>query len=151
MKPLVSLFLKSGANFDQKFPKNYVRPMKLFMLENIPFITMSDGFYFMEALFTKECINDFRKNCSHIKFSRLRTKVLYVQKWSFEMRHCNTRKEYNSVKNLQVFLVVEQFKVISHEAPSERQIRGSALIYKSDEIKTHLENHRDKFIRNLFE
>ena len=47
IRPLVSLFLKTGANFEEKFPKQYVRPMKLFMLENVPFITLSDGFFFI--------------------------------------------------------------------------------------------------------
>ena len=151
LKPLVSLFLKTGANFDEKFPKNYARPMKLFMQENIPSISVSDRFYNMEAVFTKECINDFRKNFSHLKFSHLRSRILYVQKWSFQLRHCNSRTEYQSWKNLQVFLVVEQFKVISHEMPSERQMKNSASLYKNEEIRSWIGNHRDKFIRNLLE
>lgn len=151
IRPLVSLFLKTGANFEEKFPKQYVRPMKLFMLENVPFITLSDGFYYIEAHFTKECINDFRKNYSHLKFNKLRARILFVQKWSLELRHCNSRKEYNSHRNLQVFLVVEQFRAISHEVINDRQMKSNQKLYCEPGIKTFLENHRDKFVRKLFE
>ena len=86
LRPIVDLFLRTGANFDEKFPTPYKRPMRLIMQENIPLILLSDGFNYIEALFTKAAINDFRKNFSHLKFSNLRDKIIYVKKWSLMLR-----------------------------------------------------------------
>ena len=52
--------------------------MRVFIIELIPQILISDGFNFIEAIFTKESINEFRKNYSHVKFSNLRDKVIYL-------------------------------------------------------------------------
>ena len=74
-----------------------------------------------------------------------------MQKWSLELRHVNSRKEYNSHKNLQVFLVVEQFRAISHEQANERQMKTNKLLHEESGVKTYLESQRDKFVRRLFE
>jgi len=91
LRPIVDLFLRSSADWE-KFPVQFKRPMRLIMSENIPMVCLGDGFFFMEALFTKEAINDFRKNFSHLKFSNLRDKILYVQRWSLHMRQRDSNK-----------------------------------------------------------
>jgi hypothetical protein len=58
------------------------KPMRVYVQDNIPYVWLSDGYNFMEALFTKEAINEFRKHNSTLKFSSLREKILYVNKWS---------------------------------------------------------------------
>jgi len=92
LQPIVDLFLRTGANFEEKFPSQFKRPMRLIMNENIPMVTLSDGFFYVEALFTKESINDFRKNYSHLKFSNLRDKILYVKKWSLHLKQRDSAK-----------------------------------------------------------
>jgi len=106
LRPIVDLFLKSSADFN-KFPTQYKRPMRLIMSENIPLVCLGDGFFFMEAFFTKEAINDFRKNFSHLKLSNLRDKFLYVQRWSLHVRQRDSNREYCTYNNLTVILCVE--------------------------------------------
>ena len=122
IKPVVELFLSTGANFKDKFPSQFKRPMRLIMTENIPMICLGDGFTFIEAHFTKEAINDFRKNFSHMRFSSLRDRIIYVQRWSLHLRQRDSNKHLCAYNNLTVCLFVEQFKPITHEIPASRQI-----------------------------
>lgn len=77
------------------------------MSENIPSIVMNDGFTIIDALFSKDAINDFRKNWSHLKFSHLRDKIIYVQKWSLQLRQRDSAKQHLTYNNLTVFLSIE--------------------------------------------
>lgn len=104
LKNLVQLYMKTGTNWEEGFPAHFKKPMRLFIHENIPVIQMCDGFHFMEAVFTQDCINDFRKNYSHLKFSDLRDKVLYAMKWSLQIRVRDSSKVFNSYENLSVYI-----------------------------------------------
>jgi len=121
LKPVVDLFLRSGASFDDKFPSQYKRPMRLIVNETIPSVTVCDGFFFLEAIFSKESISDFRKNWSHLRFGHLRDKIIYVQKWSLILRQRESSKHRCSYNNLAVVFCIDQFKPIVHELPSLRQ------------------------------
>ena len=76
--PVINLFLATGGNYDEKFPTQFKRPMRLTVSENIPSVRVCDGYHWIDALFTKESMKDFRKNWSHLKFSNLRDKLIYV-------------------------------------------------------------------------
>ena len=89
--------------------------MRLFIIEIIPSILVSDGHNFIEAVFTKESINEFRKNHSHVKFSSLRDKVIYVSKWRLQIENVDSRKVFNSCSNLSIKIIVEAFKPIMYE------------------------------------
>ena len=125
--------------------------MRLIMTENIPSVWLSDGFFFIEALFTKEAISEFRKNFSHLKFSHLRDKIVYVQRWSLQLRQRDSAKHYQTYNNLTVLLCVEQFKLISHEVPSTRQIHAAQNLHMEEEIRTMLDNLRHAFISTIIE
>ena len=115
-------------------PPSLRKGMKLFIIEMIPQILVSDGFNFIEAVFTKETINEFRKNFSHVKFSNLRDKVIYVQNWSLQVDHVDSRQSYNSYNNLTIKIVVEQFKPILHENLSNRTTHGALSIFRDKDI-----------------
>lgn len=94
LKPLVTCFL--DLNFDNEaFPLPLKKSIRLAVKENIPLVMVSDGFHNMEAVFTKEAVNEFRKNYQ-IKFSSLREKVILVTKWSLKVQSSDSRKEYFS-------------------------------------------------------
>ena len=38
LRQVVDLFLRTGANFEEKFPTQFKRPMRLIMQENIPMV-----------------------------------------------------------------------------------------------------------------
>ena len=120
LKPIVDLFLRTGGNFEERFPSQFKRPMRLIMNETIPAVQVMDGFYFVDALLTKEAIQFFRKNFSHLKFSHLRDKIIYVQKWSLHLRQRDSSKHLCAQNNLSVIFCIEQFKPISTEVPSSR-------------------------------
>lgn len=77
-------------------PETFNKNFKVFITEIIPQIHVSDGHNFIEAVFSKESINEFRKYFSHVKFSNLRDKVIQIGKWSLQVDHVNSKKTYNS-------------------------------------------------------
>lgn len=52
----------------------------------IPMVQLSDGFTFIEAVFTKEAVNSFRKNYSHLRLSNMRDRLLKITKWSLQLK-----------------------------------------------------------------
>ena len=104
------------------------------MHEIVPMVQLSDGFTYIDAQFTKDCINDFRKNYSHLRFHSLKHKILYIQKWSLHLIARDSRKSLNTFQNLQVFAVIDQFRVITYEIPSNAQIAKSIRLFKKEEI-----------------
>ena len=151
IRPIVELFLNTGANFKDKFPSEYKRPMRLIMSENIPMVCLGDGFTFVEAHFTKEAINEFRKNFSHMRFSSLRDKILYVQRWSLHLRQRDGNKHLCAYNNLAVMIFVEQFKPITHAIPSARQLAVARNLFELPEVRTILDSVRHGFISNLID
>jgi hypothetical protein len=90
LKPAVAAYLNSGCNFNE-VSSHLKKQMRLFVQEDIPTIMLSDGKHFIESHFTKDAINDFRKNYSNIKFSNLREKILVVTKWRLITRYEDSR------------------------------------------------------------
>jgi Telomere-binding protein beta subunit (TEBP beta) len=95
--------------------------MRVYVHEIIPHIWLSDGYHFIEGHFTKDAINDFRKNYN-IKFSNLREKILIVTKWRLVMKYEDSRQSYTSYQNLSVHLVVENFRPLMYEKVAPRQV-----------------------------
>ena len=48
---LMEVFLQTGANFEEKFPSQFKKPMRVIMNENIPMIFLSDGYLTMDAYY----------------------------------------------------------------------------------------------------
>ena len=79
----MTLFVNYGCNFEENFPQNYKKPLTLYFHEVIPMVQLGDGFNFIEAIFTKEAVNSFRKNYSHLRISSMKDRLLKLNKWSF--------------------------------------------------------------------
>ena len=97
-------------------PASLRKNMRLIIIEMIPTVLVSDGHNFIEAIITKEAINDLRKYHSHVKFSNLRDKIIQVNKWSLQVDCVDSRQVFNSYQNLTIRLVIEQFKPQMHES-----------------------------------
>jgi hypothetical protein len=82
LKPLISVYIKSGCDFENHFPQNFKKPLNLYFHELIPMVQLGDGFHFIEAVFLKEAVNSFRKNYSHLKMSAMTNRLLKLTKWS---------------------------------------------------------------------
>jgi hypothetical protein len=119
LKPTVAAFLNNGCNFNE-VPIPLKKPLKLCISEYIPYVFLSDGYHYIEGHFTKEAINEFRKNFSTMKFSNMSEKVLIISRWRLVMKSEDSRTSYTSYQNLSVQLVVESFRPLVYEKPALR-------------------------------
>lgn len=107
---LVSLFLKNGGNFEDNFPETFKKSVPMYFHEMVPMVQLGDGFHFIEAVFTKEAVNSFRKNYAHLKLSEMRDRRLLLTKWAFQLRQRPSTSCFNSYLNLAVYLIVYDFR-----------------------------------------
>jgi len=70
--------------------------MRVGVLESLVFFWINDGFNFIESVFTKEAVNEFRKTYPHLKFSDLKDKLLLLTKWSLRAKEADSRKNFVS-------------------------------------------------------
>ena len=104
--------------------------------EIIPNIYLSDGYNFIEGFFTKDALKEFRSLYSHVKFSSLRDKIIYVNRWTLEMRQAPSNEFYTSYQNFTINFIVESFRPILHERPAGRNLTKIEPIFNVDEIST---------------
>jgi len=128
-----------------QLPMSLKKQLRVFIVELIPNILISDGHNFLEAVFTKESINDFRKNFSHVKFSSLRDKVIIVSKWTLQIETVDSKQVYNSFNNFSIKVVVEQFKPVMHETLNSRITHGAVSIFRDNDIQTLIKSYRHWF------
>ena len=105
IKLLLTLFTNNGAQWDE-FPEQFKKPLNLYFHDMVPAPIVGDGFYLIEAVFTKEAVNSFRKNHSHLSLTAMQGKVMRLLKWRFELRFRNRESCFNSYNNLAVYLVI---------------------------------------------
>lgn len=119
-QPLLEAYLSSNCNFNELPPGIKKQGMRVYIHDNIPSTWLGDGFNFIEAHFTKEAINEFRKNHNTMKFSYLKDKMLILQKWHLRTSYEDSTRKYTSFQNLSVQIVVESFRPLPYERPQPR-------------------------------
>jgi hypothetical protein len=72
------------------------KPIKVAVHDMIPYLWLSDGTWFLDSQFTKEAINEFRKNHTTHKFSGLKDKVLLISKWHLIIKQVDSKSYYTS-------------------------------------------------------
>ena len=106
------MLLPSNASTQyQSIPKG-IADSKLYLsiIEILPHILVSDGHETIEAIFTKESINDLRRSHGSLGLSKLRDKVIYVTQWSLQVDYVDSERYYVSHQNVTIRLVIEQFR-----------------------------------------
>ena len=129
----------------------FKKPIRLYLHETIPEVHLSDGYNFIEAQFTKESINDFRKNFSHLRFSALKAKMLMVSKWHLKFQYRNSKECFNSFQNISVIFVVEHFKPLSHINPDDKQAKSAKSLFSTQDIRVLIKNMRQDYIGSLLD
>ena len=81
----------------------------LCIVEILPSIVVSDGYSTIEAIFTKESINEFRRSHGAMSFSKLRDRIILVNQWSLQVDAVDSMRYFHSCHNMTVRLVIEQF------------------------------------------
>jgi Shelterin complex subunit, TPP1/ACD len=95
LKPALAAYLNSGCDFSE-VPAEQKRPIRVYVHENIPKVWLSDGHQYLEARFTKDAMNDFRKNHSTTKFSGLKDKMMLLSRWRLAMSYEDSRLSQTS-------------------------------------------------------
>jgi len=121
------------------------------MHENIPYVHLCDGFHFLDAMFTEECIRDFRKNSSHLKFHQLKNKLIILTTWRIVLNPCLSTKEYASYMNLRPVIVVEKFRPATHISAKDSQMSKAISLFKDASMRTYVESFRASFCSQLLE
>lgn len=145
LKPTVEAFLNSGCDFNE-VPMALKKQMRVYVHDNIPHIWLSDGYHFVEAHFTKEAINDFRKNYSNVKFNNLREKMLAISRWRLVAKYEDSRSSLTSYMNVSVHLVVENFRPLVYEKPAVRQINDTKCLFRDSDIQSIIRAKRQETI-----
>lgn len=80
---------------------------------------MSDDQHYMEAVFTREAYNDFKKLHAGQKLCKLKDKMILIKRWGLVAKEVDSEEVYTSYMNVKVQLVIEQFQPLLHENLSQ--------------------------------
>lgn len=127
--------MQGGDNKRSGLPQSLTKAkMHLAIIEIIPHILVSDGHNYIEAIFTKDAINDLRRSYGHIGLSKLRDKVILVTQCSLQVDSVDSSRNYNSFCNLTIRLVIEQFQPKMTESAPQKVLHQAKSIFKVQAI-----------------
>lgn len=72
------------------------------MFEFLPEVWVSDDQYYMEAVFTREAYNDFKKLHAGQKLLKLKDKMILVKRWGLVAKEVDSEEVYTSYMNVKV-------------------------------------------------
>ena len=143
-KQLITEILNQGGDFS-KLSKDLKKPLKTYVKESYPFFLVTDGYFFLQAYFTKEAIAEFRSKFGGVNIVDLHDKVVIINNWSLEMRQVNSAEVFTSYGNLEVRLVVHSFKPNLNEKLNPT--RYPINLFRDDEVKTQIQQFRHAAIQ----
>jgi hypothetical protein len=138
-KQLFSEILNQGGDFS-KVSKDLKKPLKTYVKESYPFFLVTDGYFFVQAYFTKEAVAEFKSKFGNVNITDLHDKVIVLNNWSLEMRRVNSAEVFTSYGNLEIRLVVHSFKANLNEKLNPT--RYPINIFRDFEIKTQIQQFR---------
>jgi hypothetical protein len=143
-KQLFTEMLNQGGDFS-KVSKDLKKPLKTYVKESYPFFLVTDGFFFVQAYFTKEAVADFKQKFGNVNIHELSDKVVVINTWSLEMRKVNSAENFTSYGNLEIRLIVHSFKPNLNEKLNPT--RYPINLFRDDEFKTQIQQFRHSAIQ----
>lgn len=143
-KQLFTEMLAQGGDFS-KVSKDLKKPLKTYVKESYPFFLVTDGFFFVQAYFTKEAVADFKAKFGNVNITELHDRVVVLNNWSLEMRRVNSAETFTSYANLEIRLVVHSFKPNLNERLNPT--RYPINLFRDDELKTQIQQFRHAAIQ----
>lgn len=140
-KQLYSEMFAKDGNFGS-VKDSFKKPLKCFVKETFPYFLVSDGFFYVQAYFTKDAVTDFKKKFSSVNICDLTNKVVVLTDWHLEMRRSNTNEVFTSYANIEVRLIVTGFKCMLQEKVNPTRFPSN--LFRDDEFKTLIQNYRHK-------
>lgn len=143
-KQLFTEMINQNGDFG-KIKANLKTPLKCYVKESYPFFLVTDGYFFVPAYFTKEAVNDFHSKFSNVNIVDLHDKVIVLNHWTLEMRRVNSAEVFTSYGNIEIRLVVSNFKANLQEKLNPT--RFPINLFRDDEFKTIIQNYRHAAIQ----
>ena len=143
-KQLFTEMLNQGGDFS-KVSKDLKKPLKTYVKESYPFFLVTDGFFFVQAYFTKEAVAEFKSKFGNVNIVDLHDKVIVLNSWSLEMRRVNSADTFTSYGNLEIRLIVHSFKANLNERLNPT--RYPINLFRDDELKTQIQQFRHNAIQ----
>lgn len=143
-KQLFTEMLNQGGDFS-KVSKDLKKPLKTYVKESYPFFLVTDGFFFVQAYFTKDAVAEFRSKFNNVNIVDLHDKVIVLNNWSLEMRRVNSADTFTSYGNLEIRLIVHSFKANLNEKLNPT--RYPINLFRDDELKTQIQQFRHNAIQ----
>jgi hypothetical protein len=138
-KQLFSEMLAQGGDFS-KVNKDLKRPLKTYVKESYPYFLVTDGYFFVQAYFTKDAVADFRSKFNNMNITDLHDRVVILNNWSLEIRKVNSQENFTSYGNLEIRLIVNSFKPNLNERLNPT--RYPINLFRDSEIKTQVQQFR---------
>ena len=134
-KQLFTEILNQGGDFS-KVSKDLKRPLKTYVKESYPYFLVTDGYFYVQAYFTKEAVAEYRQKFGNVNITELHDRVIVLNNWTLEMRKVNSNEVFTSYANLEIRLIVNSFKPNLNERLNPN--RYPVNLFRDDEIKTHI-------------
>jgi len=138
-KQLYTEMLVQGGDFG-KVSKDLKKPLKTYVKESYPFFLVTDGYFFVQAYFTKEAVAEYKSKFGNVNITDLHDRVVVLNTWSLEMRRVNSAEVFTSYGNLEIRLIVHSFKPNLNERLNPT--RYPINLFRDDEIKTQIQQFR---------
>ena len=138
-KQLFTEMLNQGGDFS-KVSKDLKKPLKTYVKESYPFFLVTDGYFFVQAYFTKEAVAEYKAKFGNVNITELHDRVVVLNSWTLEMRKVNSAEVFTSYGNLEIRLIVSSFKPNLNERLNPT--RYPINLFRDDEIKTQIQQFR---------
>ena len=84
-KQLFTEILAQGGDFS-KVSKDLKRPLKTYVKESYPHFLVTDGYFFVQAHFTKEAVAEFKSKFANVNITELHDRVIVLNSWTSSER-----------------------------------------------------------------
>jgi hypothetical protein len=137
-KTLIFSLLESKGDFSKLSTKIQRSILKCQVKQAYPKFLISDGTFFMQAYFTKDCVNKCRaKDSSLINITDLQEGLIHITRWELELIEANSAEEYVSYQGIEMRLIVKDFNVQFDNKVQTTKYPGN--LFRDDEVKTHIQ------------
>jgi hypothetical protein len=144
-KQLFTEMLNQGGDFS-KVSKDLKKPLKTYVKESYPFFLVTDGYFFVQAYFTKEAVAEYKAKFGNVNITELHDRVVVLNSWTLEMRKVNSAEVFTSYGNLEIRLIVTSFKPNLNERLNPT--RYPINLFRDDEIKTQIQQFRHSAVQS---
>lgn len=136
-KILISEVLSNNGDFSKINPNIKKASLKCVVKQAYPRFLISDGTFFIQAYFTKDCFNKCHPNKENeINISDLESGVISITKWEVQLVSTNSAEEFTSYNGIEMRMIIHDFKVqLNNEVKMNKY---PANLYRDDEVKTLL-------------